>query len=251
MDRSHSLDPQLISQLEEVEHVEKFLKSLIETMATRAEAEVDVLMPGYTHLQRAQPIRWSHFLLSHAYAFLADYERLVAIIPRISVLPLGAGALAGNPYSLDRALLAKELGFRSIGRNSMHMVTDRDYIVEFLQWATLFMMHMSRFAEDLIVYSSAEFGFVQLSDAYRYVFVDHIPRRHRNSLTESTGSSIMPQKKNPDSLEIIRGKSGRILGQVCCPCPQPSNGMAHHLDDRRHCQPQKPSINVQQRYGRG
>lgn len=149
--------------------MKSYLRSLIETMATRAEAEVDALMPGYTHLQRAQPIRWSHFLLSHTYAFLADYDRLVAMVPRISVLPLGAGALAGNPYSLDRAFLAEELGFQSIGQNSMHSVTDRDYIVEFLQWATLLMLHMSRLAEDLIVYSSAEFDFVQVSDAYRCV----------------------------------------------------------------------------------
>lgn len=104
--------------------------------------------------------------------------------------------MAGNPYELDRAFLAKELGFLSVGQNSMHMVYDRDFVMEFLQWCSLLTNHFSRFAEDLIIYSSAEFGFVQLSDAY------------------STGSSIMPQKKNPDSLELLRGKSGRCFGQV-------------------------------------
>lgn len=118
------------------------------------------------------------------------------MVPRISVLPLGSAALAGNPYGLDRELLRQELGFQSIGENSMHAVSDRDFIIEWLQWASLLMIHMSRLAEDLIIYSTAEFGFVQLADAY------------------STGSSIMPQKKNPDSLELLRGKSGRIFGQM-------------------------------------
>lgn len=117
--------------------------------------------------QRAQPVRWSHHLLSHAQAFLTDLSRLREMIPRISVLPLGSAALAGNPYSLDRELLRSELGFQSIGENSMHAVADRDFVVEWLQWGSLLMVHMSRFAEDLIIYSSAEFGFVTLSDAYR------------------------------------------------------------------------------------
>lgn len=147
-------------------------------------------------MQRAQPVRWSHLLLSHAQSFLSDLARLRQLLPRISVLPLGSAALAGNPYSLDRELLRSELGFQSIGENSMHAVADRDFIVEWMQWASLTMIHMSRMAEDLIIYSTAEFGFVTLSDAY------------------STGSSIMPQKKNPDSLELLRGKSGRTFGQM-------------------------------------
>ncbi|WVQ97158.1 argininosuccinate lyase [Kwoniella sp. CBS 9459] len=176
--------------------VEQYLKDLLNVMVSRAEKEVDAIMPGYTHLQRAQPVRWSHLLLSHAQSFLSDLDRLRQLQPRISVLPLGSAALAGNPYSLDRELLRQELGFQSIGENSMHAVADRDFIVEWLQWASLLQIHMSRMAEDLIIYSSAEFGFVQLSDAY------------------STGSSIMPQKKNPDSLELLRGKAGRTFGQM-------------------------------------
>jgi argininosuccinate lyase len=135
-------------------------------MTERAEKEIDVLMPGYTHLQRAQPIRWSHFLLSHAQAFLSDLLRLRQLIPRISTLPLGGAALAGNPYGVDREFLREELGFMSVGENSMNIVPDRDFVVEFLQWASLAMIHMSKFAEDMIIYSTAEFGFVQLSDAY-------------------------------------------------------------------------------------
>ncbi|KAI9635093.1 putative argininosuccinate lyase [Dioszegia hungarica] len=182
--------------MEQTTEVEGFLKDLLNVMVTRAEKEVDAILPGYTHLQRAQPVRWSHHLLSHAQAFLTDLSRLRELYPRISVLPLGSAALAGNPYSLDRELLRSELGFQSIGENSMHAVADRDFVVEWLQWASLLMVHMSRLAEDLIIYSTAEFGFVTLSDAY------------------STGSSIMPQKKNPDSLELLRGKSGRVFGQM-------------------------------------
>ncbi|WVF70798.1 argininosuccinate lyase [Kwoniella sp. CBS 6097] len=182
--------------MDESAQVEQYLKDLLNVMVSRAEKEVDAIMPGYTHLQRAQPVRWSHLLLSHAQSFLSDLDRLRQLQPRISVLPLGSAALAGNPYSLDRELLRQELGFQSIGENSMHAVADRDFIVEWLQWASLLQIHMSRMAEDLIIYSSAEFGFVQLSDAY------------------STGSSIMPQKKNPDSLELLRGKAGRTFGQM-------------------------------------
>ena len=115
--------------------------------------------------QRAQPIRWSHLLLSHAFSFQADLQRLRQLVPRISVLPLGCGALAGNPFLVDRELLAKELGFESIAENSLWGVGDRDFIVEFQMWASLAMVHISRMSEDLVIYSSAEFGFVQLSDA--------------------------------------------------------------------------------------
>lgn len=182
--------------LDEVEDIQASLKALIRVIIERADKERDILLPGYTHLQRGQPIRWSHFLLSHALSFRYDLERLQQLIPRISVLPLGSGALAGNPFAVDREFLAKELGFQSLAENSMWGVGDRDFIAEFLMWASLTMTHMSRISEDLIVYSTAEFGFVTLSDAY------------------STGSSIMPQKKNPDSLELLRGKSGRIFGHM-------------------------------------
>lgn len=182
--------------LDEVDDIESSLIGLVRIMVERADKERDILLPGYTHLQRGQPIRWSHFLLSHAFSFRNDLERLQQLIPRISVLPLGSGALAGNPFSIDREFLAKELGFASLAENSMWGVGDRDFIVEFLMWSSLTMTHMSRLAEDLIIYSTAEFGFVTLSDAY------------------STGSSMMPQKKNPDSLELLRGKSGRIFGDM-------------------------------------
>ena len=157
--------------MDETKVVEENLKALLSVMVTRAENEVDALMPGYTHLQRAQPVRWSHLLLSHAQSFLNDLSRLRQLYPRISVLPLGSAALAGNPYNLDRELLRQELDFMSIGENSMHAVADRDFIVEWLQWASLTQIHMSRFAEDMIIYSTAEFGFVTLSDAYRCVFL--------------------------------------------------------------------------------
>ncbi|KAJ3335567.1 argininosuccinate lyase [Kappamyces sp. JEL0680] len=153
-------------------------------------------MPGYTHLQRAQPIRWSHFLLSHAWSWLNDLERLEQLVKRFNKCPLGSGALAGNPFELDREALAASLGFEGVVENSLQGVSDRDFCAEFLFWASLMMVHLSRFSEDLINYCSLEFGFVVLADAY------------------STGSSLMPQKKNPDSLELIRGKSGRVFGDM-------------------------------------
>ena len=172
------------------------VKVFIETILTRSENEIDVLMPGYTHLQRAQPIRWAHWLSSYATYFTEDYKRLQQIIERVNQSPLGSGALAGHPYGIDRSFLAKGLGFESVIGNSLTAVSDRDFVVETLFWGTLFMNHISRFAEDLIIYSSAEFGFIKLADAY------------------STGSSLMPQKKNPDSLELLRGKSGRVFGEL-------------------------------------
>jgi argininosuccinate lyase len=183
--------------MDEVDQLASLLQQFIQVIVSRARVEIDALMPGYTHLQRAQPIRWSHLLLSHAAYLVADYQRLTDLRPRISVLPLGSGPLAGNPFAgLDREAIARDLGFQTVGTNSMHGVSDRDFIAETLMWASLTMVHVSKLAEDFIIYSSAEFGFVQLSDAY------------------STGSSIMPQKKNPDSLELLRGKSGRIFGDM-------------------------------------
>lgn len=174
-----------------------FLKSFVEVILNRAREEIDVLMPGYTHLQRAQPIRWSHWLSSYATYFTEDYKRLEQILERLNKSPLGAGALAGHPYGIDRDFLAKSLKFSEPIGNSLTAVSDRDFVVEIMFWSSLFMNHISRFAEDLIIYSTAEFGFIQLNDAY------------------STGSSLMPQKKNPDSLELLRGKSGRVFGSMC------------------------------------
>lgn len=181
---------------DELKKLAGYLKSLIETMIKRAEKEINFLMPGYTHLQRAQPIRWSHWISMYATYFTEDYKRLNQIIERLNVSPLGCGALAGHPYGIDREFLAKELNFNGVIGNSLAAVSDRDFVVETMFWSSLFMNHISRFSEDLIIYSSGEFGFIQLADAY------------------STGSSLMPQKKNPDSLELLRGKSGRVFGSL-------------------------------------
>ncbi|KAK9479351.1 L-Aspartase-like protein [Lipomyces japonicus] len=181
---------------EQLGELRNILKEFLSVFVKRAEVEIDILMPGYTHLQRAQPIRWSHWLLSYATYFAADLARLEQIIERINVSPLGSGALAGHPYGIDRNFLAKELGFNGVIPNSLTAVSDRDFVVETMFWGSLFMNHISRFSEDLIIYSTAEFGFVSLADAY------------------STGSSLMPQKKNADSLELLRGKSGRVFGSL-------------------------------------
>ncbi|KAF2116727.1 argininosuccinate lyase [Lophiotrema nucula] len=181
---------------EELRQIEGWLVQLVKTAVQRSEAEIDVLMPGYTHLQKAQPVRWSHWLLSHATAFSFELERLREVIKRVNKSPLGCGALAGNPFKIDRAAMAKELGFDGLLYNSMNAVADRDFVFETMQWGSSFMMKVSRWAEDLIIYSSLEFGFVRLADAY------------------STGSSLMPQKKNADSLELLRGKSGRAFGHM-------------------------------------
>ena len=181
---------------EQLETIEQILTDLVKVVASRAEQEIEHVMPGYTHLQRAQPIRWSHWLLSYGFPFASDLERLREVKKRVNKCPLGCGALAGNPFNIDRDAIAKELGFDGLMPNSLAAVADRDFVVEVLQWASMLGLHLSRWAEDLIVYSSAEFGFVRLSDAY------------------STGSSLMPQKKNPDALELIRGKSGRLFGAM-------------------------------------
>lgn len=164
------------------------LLRLLSVAADRAGSEVELLMPGYTHLQPAQPVRWSHWLLSHAWAWQRDADRLGDVLKRVNVMPLGSGAIAGHAFGLDRAALAVDLGFSSgPSPNSMDAVSDRDFIVETLAWASLTSVHLSRWAEDLIIYSSAEFGYVGLSDAY------------------STGSSLMPQKKNPGERGSRRG----------------------------------------------
>ncbi|KAG7189672.1 hypothetical protein KM043_017344 [Ampulex compressa] len=167
----------------------------IEVLVERAENDIGILMPGYTHMQRAQPVKWSQWLLSYAWYAKADIERLQGIRERANVLPLGSGAIAGNPFDIDRKSLAMELGFGGITMNSMYAVADRDFIAEFLFWSSLTAVHLSRLCEDLIIYSTEEFGFVSFADEF------------------STGSSLMPQKRNPDSMELIRGKSGTILGK--------------------------------------
>jgi len=181
---------------DEISDLIKNMKDLIGTAVSRAESEMDLILPGYTHLQRAQPIRWSHWMLCYAWQWKRDVERLENIYARVNMMPLGVGALSGHPFGIDRQLLAKDLKFGGVIPNSLDAVGDRDFIIEFLFSSSMIMVHFSRFAEDLILYSSTEFGFVGLADAY------------------STGSSLMPQKKNPDALELLRGKSGRVIGQT-------------------------------------
>ncbi len=176
--------------------LDESLRQVQAALVEQAEAHLDVLMPGYTHLRRAQPILFSHYLLSFFWMLQRDRERFAQTRQRASVLPLGAGALAGNAFVIDRRLLAQELGFERVSENSMDAVSDRDFIAEFLFAAALLQVHLSRLAEDLILYSSAEFGFIRIDDAY------------------ATGSSLMPQKKNPDALELARGKTGRIVGDL-------------------------------------
>ncbi len=182
--------------LEEMEVLGKNLTKLEEAIVKKSEENLDVIMPGYTHLQQAQPLLFSHWLLSYFWKLERDAERLSAVARRTSVMPLGSGALAGNPFGIDRQALAERLGFSKASENSVDAVGDRDYVVEFLAWAALVQVHLSQLAEDLIIWSSREFGFVELDEAY------------------STGSSLMPQKKNPDALELLRGKSGRMIGHL-------------------------------------
>jgi len=182
--------------LGEIDRLNEALTRLQQVCVTVARREIDQLMPGYTHLQPAQPVRFSHWLLAYFWMWQRDWERLRDLRRRVSVLPLGSGALAGNPFPIDREALAETLGFAAVSPNSIDAVSDRDFAVEFLGWAALLGTHLSRIAEDLILWSSREFGFVTLADAY------------------STGSSLMPQKKNPDSLELLRGKSGRLIGNL-------------------------------------
>jgi argininosuccinate lyase len=182
--------------LEEMAALQAALLGLQESLVEQAAAHLDVLMPGYTHLQQAQPVRFSHWLLSFFWKFERDQERLRDVARRAAVCPLGAGALAGNPFGIDRMALAEELGLTGVTPNSIDAVTDRDYVVEFLAWAALLQTHLSGMAEDLILWSTREFGFVDVDEAY------------------ATGSSLMPQKKNPDSLELLRGKSGRMTGHL-------------------------------------
>ena len=172
------------------------VQGLQAALVDQAEAHLHVIMPGYTHLQPAQPILFSHWLMSFFWMLQRDVERLDDLVHRVAVLPLGSAALAGNTFGIDREALAAELGFEAVSPNSLDAVADRDFIAEFLFWAALLQTHLSRLAEDLILYATAEFGFVELDDAY------------------STGSSIMPQKKNPDALELARGKTGRMLGHL-------------------------------------
>jgi argininosuccinate lyase len=161
-----------------------------------AEANKSEIMPGYTHLQRAQPVLFAHHMLAYFEMLQRDVARFRDCLKRTDVLPLGSGSLAGVPYPVDRDFLAKELGFSQVGQNSMDAVSDRDFVIEYQAAASLAMMHLARLAEEMVLWSSAEFGFIELDDAY------------------ATGSSIMPQKKNPDVAELARAKTGRVYGNL-------------------------------------
>ena len=184
--------------LEALSHVLRTVKSLQRALVERAGQHISTLMPGYTHMQRAQPITFGHWCMAYVWMLQRDAERLADCAKRACIIPLGSGGSAGNPFAIDRAAIAVDLGFapESISQNSLDGVSDRDFIAEFLFCGSLIGAHVSRLAEDLVLYSTAEFGFVQFSDAY------------------STGSSIMPQKKNPDSAELARGKAGRLMGNL-------------------------------------
>ncbi len=181
---------------DEIDAVLELLAGLVAALLDLAEKHVHTVMPGYTHLQRAQPVTLAHHLLAYCQMFERDMDRLRDCRRRVNVCPLGAGALAGTTFPLDREFVARELGFDGIAENSLDAVSDRDFAVEFAAAASLIMVHLSRFCEEIILWSSTEFGFIELDDAY------------------STGSSMMPQKKNPDVAELVRGKSGRVFGDL-------------------------------------
>ena len=181
---------------EEIPTIDRRLRKFQSTLIGLAGKHVDVVMPGYTHLQRAQPILFAHYLLAHAEAIGRDRERLRDCLQRVDVLPLGSGALAGSTIVLDRESIARDLKFARVSQNSLDAVSDRDFLCEFLFCLAMVGMHLSRLSEDLILWSTNEFGFVEFSDEF------------------STGSSLMPQKKNPDMAELTRGKTGRLYGNL-------------------------------------
>ncbi len=181
---------------DECDNLSAMLKNLQKTILTLAENNIDTIMPGYTHLQKAQPITLAHHVMAYFEMFKRDTQRLTDCRKRINVMPLGSGALAGTTYNLDREFVCEQLGFDSITQNSLDGVSDRDFVCELAFCLSMIMMHLSRFSEEIILWSSHEFSFIELDDAF------------------STGSSIMPQKKNPDVAELARGKTGRVYGSL-------------------------------------
>jgi len=181
---------------EEIDQIVIRLRAVQNALLLLAQKHSEVLMPGYTHLQRAQPIYFAHYLLAQLEAFERDHERLRDTRRRADVMPLGSGALAGSTIALDREAIAKALGFQRVTQNSLDAVSDRDFAADFLYSLAMIGIHLSRFSEDLIIWSTTEFGFIEFSDAF------------------ATGSSLMPQKKNPDMAELTRGKSGRLIGNL-------------------------------------
>ncbi len=180
----------------QTEELKKLVKGLIEVICNKAEQYADTVMPGYTHLQRAQPITFGHHLMAYAEMLLRDLSRLEDAQKRMNINPLGSGALACTTYPIDRSITTRLLGFDSMTRNSLDGVSDRDFCIELASALSVIMVHLSRFSEEIIMWCSWEFKFIELDDAF------------------STGSSIMPQKKNPDIAELVRGKSGRVFGDL-------------------------------------
>ena len=180
----------------EIDEIVELVKDVLDAILEQAEKNKGVIMPGYTHLQRAQPILFSHHLMAYAMMLLRDLDRLADCRKRMNVSPIGCCALAGTTYDTDRRFEAERLGFDGIAQNSIDGVSDRDFCVELMSAISLLMMHLSRFSEEIILWASWEFKFIELSDAY------------------TTGSSIMPQKKNPDMAELVRGKTGRVYGDL-------------------------------------
>lgn len=181
---------------EEVIKIRDLLKDLQKALLSSAQKYLGIIMPGYTHLQHAQPLLFSHYLMAYFYMFERDRERMMDLYKRIDVLPLGSAALGGTSFPIDRDYVAKQLNFGKISGNSLDAVSDRDFILEFLSSAAILMMHLSRLNEEMVLWSSNEFNFIELDDSF------------------CTGSSIMPQKKNPDAAELIRGKTGRVYGNL-------------------------------------
>ena len=180
----------------EIDAIAADIKDLLAVLCKKAEENKGVILPGYTHLQRAQPITFGHHLMAYAAMLCRDLDRLADVKKRMNVLPLGSGALAGTTYPIDRRMVAAQLGFDDVSANSLDGVSDRDFCIELAAALSLVMVHLSRFSEEIIMWCSWEFKFVELDDAF------------------STGSSIMPQKKNPDIAELVRGKSGRVFGDL-------------------------------------
>ncbi|MDE5860481.1 MAG: argininosuccinate lyase, partial [Oscillospiraceae bacterium] len=181
---------------DEIYNIMPMIKELTETLCRIAEDNLDTVMPGYTHLQRAQPITFAHHLMAYANMLVRDFGRLYDTYKRMNVMPLGSGALAATTYPIDRRSVSAMLGFDDITQNSLDGVSDRDFCIELCSALSILMMHLSRFSEEIVMWCSWEFKFIELDDAY------------------STGSSIMPQKKNPDITELIRGKTGRVYGDL-------------------------------------
>jgi len=181
---------------DEMDEIIHLIRKLCGLLLKKAEENLDIIIAGYTHMQKAQPITLGHHIMAYFHMFCRDMERFCDCYKRTDIMPLGSGALAGTTYDLDREMVARELNFESISENSMDAVSDRDFAIEFISCCSIIMMHLSRFCEELVLWNSHEFGYIEMDDSM------------------ATGSSIMPQKKNPDVAELIRGKTGRVYGDL-------------------------------------